>query len=221
MEEMGLEFRATKDVDMVLHIEALDDDFVSAFWDFIDEGGYQNRQKSTGKDLFFRFYSPTNPNFPKMLELFSRAPDTIVLKNDSHLTPIPTSESLLSLSAILLDEDYYRFTHEGKQEIGGISVVQASHLIPLKARAWIDLVGAKQKGTSIDEKNIRKHKNDIIRLFQILTPESRISLPQTIKEDMKKFIVRIGNEPVDIKNLGLQRFSLTEVIAALKNIYTL
>jgi len=73
MEEAGLEFRATKDLDIVLHVEALDASFVRAFWEFIKKGGYQNKQKSTGKNIFYRFYAPTNKLFPAMLEFFARS----------------------------------------------------------------------------------------------------------------------------------------------------
>ena len=38
MEEAGLEFRATKDLDIVLCIEALDREFGKAFWQFIQTG---------------------------------------------------------------------------------------------------------------------------------------------------------------------------------------
>jgi predicted nucleotidyltransferase len=38
MESMGLNFRATKDLDIVLILEALDVEFVNAFWSFIKEG---------------------------------------------------------------------------------------------------------------------------------------------------------------------------------------
>lgn len=60
MEEAGLDFRATKSqsLNIVLRIETLDPDFGNAFWEFIKTGGYQHRQKSTGKELFYRFYSP-------------------------------------------------------------------------------------------------------------------------------------------------------------------
>lgn len=70
MQEAGLDFRATKDLDLVLYVEALNLNFASAFWKFIEEGGYQNRQRSTGKEVFYRFTSPTNP--VKYL-LFSKA----------------------------------------------------------------------------------------------------------------------------------------------------
>ncbi|NGX61893.1 MAG: hypothetical protein K940chlam9_01384 [Chlamydiae bacterium] len=221
MEEGGLQFRATKDLDIVLHVETLDHEFVATFWDFISKGRYRNRQQSTGKDVFYRFYSPETENFPMMLELFSRRPESINLKSDSHLTPIPTAESISSLSAILLDKDYYHFIHAGKQNIGGISVVDASHLIPLKARAWLDLKDSKQSGTNVDERDIRKHKNDVIRLYQLLTPTTRIIVPDTIRRDMEKFLKHLGNEPVNLKNLGLKQISIDELLHNLRQIYSL
>ena len=39
-EEAGATFRATKDFDMVLIVEALTPDFGRRFWQFIHEGGY-------------------------------------------------------------------------------------------------------------------------------------------------------------------------------------
>lgn len=35
----GLPFRATKDLDIVLYVEALDSTFVHAFWEFVRAGG--------------------------------------------------------------------------------------------------------------------------------------------------------------------------------------
>jgi len=54
MEEAGLEFRTTKDLDIVLHIEALSPSFGEVFWSFVEAGGYEIRQASdTGKPVFF------------------------------------------------------------------------------------------------------------------------------------------------------------------------
>ena len=39
-EEAGLGFRATKDLDIVLSVEALDASFVRAFWEFVRAGKY-------------------------------------------------------------------------------------------------------------------------------------------------------------------------------------
>ena len=50
MEEAGLAFRATKDLDIVLHVEALTPAFGQVFWRFVAAGGYAIRQASdTGK----------------------------------------------------------------------------------------------------------------------------------------------------------------------------
>lgn len=70
MNDAGLDFRQTVDIDMVLIVEALTTDFAKAFWAFIEAGGYQARQRSNGQPEFYRFVDPTNPAYPKMIELF-------------------------------------------------------------------------------------------------------------------------------------------------------
>ncbi len=57
MDEAGLTFRATKDLDIVLCIEALDADFARSFWAFVRAGQYQMQEKSTGQKQFYRFRS--------------------------------------------------------------------------------------------------------------------------------------------------------------------
>lgn len=220
MEEAGLDFRATKNLDIVLCIEALDVKFVEAFWKFIKAGNYQHRQKSTGKRLFYRFYSPEDASYPEMLELFSRKPDSITLFKDSHLTPIPLDEEISSLSAILLDEEYYPFIQEGKCKIDGLSVLRSEYLIPLKARAWLNLSALSNTDAAVDEKNVRKHKNDIIRLYQLLTITTRIHLPAIIKQDMKKFLQELKKNPPDLKMLGLKHTRLDDLIANLDQVYS-
>ena len=74
-----------------------------------------------------------------MLELFSRIPDTLHLSDDAHLTPIPMGEAQSSLSAILLDDGYYNFIHGTKIDSDGIPIVPPEIIVPLKARAWLDL----------------------------------------------------------------------------------
>lgn len=220
MQESGLDFRATKDLDIVLYVEALNFDFASAFWKFIEEGGYQNRQRSTGKEVFYRFASPSTNDYPSMIELFSRIPDNIKFSGQGHLTPLPISGTVASLSAILLDDDYYNFIHLGKQRINDLSVLDSLHLIPLKARAYIDLITRKQNGENIDEKDIRKHKNDVIRLYQLLSANSRKELPRSIKNDMLFFLNDIKNDnSIDCKNLGLKNVDVCKIIEILGGIY--
>ncbi|KKN19747.1 MAG: hypothetical protein KR126chlam4_00863 [Candidatus Anoxychlamydiales bacterium] len=222
MEEVGLSFRATKDLDIVLCVETLNREFAQAFWQFIRKGGYSHRQKSTGKKLFYRFHSPNDQNYPEMLELFSKKTETILLNDESHLTPISIDDEVVSLSAILLNKDYYRFIHEGKREIEGLSVVSHEYLIPLKARAWIDLSNRSAAGLIVDKRDIRKHKNDVIRLYQLLSLNSSITLPESIKQDMRKFIDHLKQDvTIDLKNFGLRNTKFEEVVRNLSQIYGL
>lgn len=220
MQEAGPDFRATKDLDIVLYIEALQENFVRAFWQFIEEGGYKNKQHSTSKEIFYRFSCPSSKDYPAMLELFSRTPNSVKFSGRGHLTPIPVDEAIVSLSAILLDDDYYHFIHSGKLIIDNLSILNASHLIPIKAKAHIDLTNRKKNGESIDERDIRKHKNDIFRLFQLLSPDKRINLPSPIHDDFKAFLAEMKIAfSVDCKSLGLKNMNADKVIEILEEIY--
>ncbi len=222
MTKAGLDFRVTKDLDIVLCMEALDTRFVGVFWDFIKKGGYQNRQKSTGKKLFYRFYEPGDGDFPWMLELFSRIPDALQLHEDAHLTPIPVEDEASSLSAILLDEVYYRFIQDCKDMSGGITVVPPEGLIPLKARAWLALNRALHEGEKINQKDIKKHKNDVFRLFQIIAPDIRMALPGSIAHDLSQFLVSVETDPPqDLKPFGLDNLQVQEVIDTIRVVYEL
>lgn len=222
MEEAGIPFRATKDLDIVLCVEALNQEFISAFKKFVNQGNYQNRQQSTGKEIFYRFSSPEDKNFPEMLELFSRLPDTVKLDMGGHLTPIPLNESMISLSAILLDNNYYHFIHAGKLEIAGLPTIGATHLIPLKAKAWLELTAKRLANeATINEKDIKKHKNDILRLHQLLSIDENINLPLPIKDDLREFLQSIEKDSIDLKTLELKNTTYEKVLSNLKAIYNI
>lgn len=217
--DAGLEFRATKDLDIVLCLEALDADFARAFWEFIQEGGYALQEAASGEKKFYRFKNPTTPDFPEMLELFSRVPDALSPAEGSHLTPIPIDEEVSSLSAILLDDSYYAWIHDGKREVEGVPIVGPEHLIALKARAWLDLRDRKASGQAVDSKSIKKHRSDVFRLFAVIDPEFRISLTPKIEEDMRRFFIECGKEPIDLKPFGIGSSTLEGVLDALRTIY--
>jgi len=222
MEEAGLVFRVTKDLDIVLCIETLDAEFVGTFWEFVKRGGYKNQQKSTGKKLFYRFYDPEDEAFPWMLELFSRIPDAMTLKGKTHLTPIPVDSQISSLSAILIDEAYYGFIHDAKKEIGGFTVVPPEGLIPLKAKAWLNLTESRDAGGKSNRNDIKKHKNDIFRLFQLLEPDTRLALPGSIGEDLNRFLQEVEADPLlSLKPFGPKETAIGQVIGILRKIYGL
>ena len=77
-------------------------------------------------------------------------------------------------------------------------------LIPFKAKAWLDLTERKLNGEQIDSKNIKKHKNDVFRLAQLITANTRQLLSPEIEKDMKALLFKITDETVDLKSLGIR-----------------
>ena len=57
-------------------------------------------------------------------------------------------------------------------QAGGIPVLDEAAIIPFKARAWLDLTRQRAERSQVDEKNIRKHRNDVARLLQLLSQEA-------------------------------------------------
>jgi hypothetical protein len=223
MEEAGLAFRATKDLDVVLHVEALTPAFGMAFWKFVEAGGYAIRQASdTGKPIFYRFQKPADDRFPVMVELFARAPDGLRPAEGSQLTPIPLDEAVSSLSAILLDEAYYAFVLAGRREVGGLPWVGEDRLIPLKAIAWLDLSARKDRGAKVDARDVRKHLNDVLRLSQLLAPATRIPLAPKIGDDLTQFLVAVASDTsIDPKALQLGNVTVADLVVRIAQAYDL
>lgn len=204
MDEAGLDFRATKDLDIVLIVEALDAEFAASFWAFVEDGGYDVRQRSDGDKVLYRFQKPSAEDFPAMLELFSRTPEGLTIADNASLTPLPIDEAAASLSAILLDEEYYAFLKTMVRNAGGIPVLDEAAIIPFKARAWLDLMRQKDEGADIDRKNIKKHRNDVARLLQVLTAEARYELPETVRNDLLAFTEAVTSDAdYDPRNFGV------------------
>ncbi len=180
-------FRATQDLDLVLLIEVISPEFVKAMRGFITEGGYQSRQRTNGSPELYRFANPTNDSFPAEIELFSRNPTGFELA-PGEVIPVEIEPDHHSLSAILLNEDYYALIRTHHDNRDGLEVANATSLIPLKAFAWLDLTRRKTEGESIDSKKIKKHRNDVFLLAATLPGELGPDLPASIVADLTRFL---------------------------------
>jgi len=219
LEDAGLPFRTTKDIDIVLIAEALDESFMRAFWDFIEEGQYLIRESAEGKKILYRFEKPQKQGFPPCLELFSRI---LIEDNQSHghKMQFKASGTPQYLSAILMDDEYYHFAREAIQNIDGISVADAIHLIPLKAKAWLDMNARRIAGDAVDSRDIEKHRKDILRLFAVIEPGTQIKIPEKIQADLAAFLVEgFKDWEPNMKSLGLGNIGLPEVVRGLRNVY--
>ena len=191
LSDRGLPFRVTKDLDLVLVVEAVAPAFFERFWAFIRDGQYRSHQGSAIRPVFYRFSSPEISGYPSMIELLSR--NHLELPASMRFTPIPADVDISSLSAILLDETYYRFVVQTRTTVDGVPLIPAQCLIPLKARAWLDLTARKAGGdANVKGDDIKKHRNDVFRLYRSLAPADRFVLPGQLRADLSNFLVLPG-----------------------------
>ncbi len=223
MTNEGLDFRATKDIDLVLVIEALDVSFGKRFWEYIVAAGYEHRNKSTEAYQFYRFSKPQLQEYPAMIELFTRKPDTIILPRNAILTPLPLDENISSLSAILLDDDYYNFLMQGRTKVAGVTVLDVTHLIAFKAKAWLELSERNVAFGDVDSRDIKKHKNDVFRLTELLYPDQEPlrNVPLTVLKDMRTFLEKMETEDVDLIKLRIPNKTKDTILEELRSLYGL
>jgi hypothetical protein len=220
-DEAGLPFRATKDLDIVLSVEVVDAKFATTFVQFLESGGYRAREKSDGDKEFFRFHQPVDKDYPFMIELFSRRPEGLVLSDHVGVTRVTVEEDIMSLSAILLDDDYYAAVKNSKTVIYGVSIIDESLLIPFKARAYLDLTERRAEGTGVKISDIKKHRNDVFRLLQLIPEDRRIELAPSLSDDLMRFVVSVENdENLEPKSFGVD-FTRAEGLDLLKRAYGL
>ena len=218
MSEADMEFRATKDIDMILIMESRSREFARVFWDYILDGGYRFGWRNSDKVHFYRFTEP-KPGYPSMIELFSRKPEHIGTV-PTGIVPIRIDDDTSSLSAILLNDDFYHFMMEGRKTVSGVSILDAEHLIPFKMYAWLDLSKRKANGKHVNGKDIKKHKNDVFRLLQITDPASRIHTTGLVRESVEEFMESIKEESIPFAQLGLP-FGMSEATRLLNDLYEL
>lgn len=137
-----------------------------------------------------------------------------------EIVPVPMGEDVSSLSAILLDADYYSFMCGGRKVVDGISVLGEAYLVPFKAKAFLDLRERRACGEHVDSKDLRKHKNDVFRLLQLFTPETTAPLPDSIRDDMSHFCNIMSEEGVPLRQIGV-RMTLDEALGQIARSYGL
>jgi len=216
MGEADIDFRLTKDIDIILILEDKKTDFTKAFWEFIKAGKYRCGWKNSDAMHFYRFTEPEN-GYPVMIELFSRKPG-YHLDVEEGIIPIHIDDDTSSLSAILLNDDFYNFMLKGRRVVSGISVLAEGYIIPFKMYAWLDLKRRKENGEHVNERDLKKHKNDVFRLLQIVNLDEKINVSGLVKTSIEQFLYNVERETIRVEQLGLT-ISQMEAIEMLRGIY--
>ena len=132
--------------------------------------------------------------------------------------PLHIADEVSSLSAILLDDDYYSFLLDGRTVADGVSILDAEHIIPLKMKAWPDLKSKKAEGIHVNSRDIKKHHLDVFRVFPLIREHQQISVPESVGEDITLFISLMRETDIHLPDIGISR-SKDSILDIYSNMY--
>lgn len=215
--------RATDDIDIIVVVEHLTREFVSAFWQFVREGNYhvEKRINQVGTSVYalYRFtLQDENLAYPQKIELLSRHSDLLGVPSGFHIEPIPTDELNQSLSAIIMDDDYYNFIVHHSEEIGGLMVADNLALIALKVNAYLNLIGEREEGREVNGKDIRKHRSDVLKLVAAGIYPETVAVVRKIYDDIQNFVSETEQHIQSIADaLDVDEYDVNAYLDVLRN----
>lgn len=227
MQETVVRARATHDIDMIVIVENMTDAFANRFWQFVREAGYrpEKRRQEAGEPVKYELYRFVDGHvgYPEMIELLSRHPDALGEPKGLVVEPLPMDEDVSSLSAIIMDDEFYNFTIEHSRLTDGIRHADPVALIALKAKAYLNLMADKSAGKHVNTKDIKKHRSDVMKNVVIME-DSQIEVPRSIAVCINDFVASIRKdwdklaEPL-AKSLGEDTDFISELLNQLENLF--
>lgn len=206
--------KATYDIDLVL-LTNNSLEMSKRIKKYIKEGDYKIQIGEKDQYRYYRFIEPKKDNFAKEIELFASNKNDLKLEDSQRIIPIDPDEGLYSLSAIMLDQEYFEMIKENVDKTGVAPCTNVQATIILKMSAFYDL---KNRG----EDKWKKHRRDIFKLALLLTGEEKLKLKGRMLKDFNSFILHIENDlnAKDIKNFsdGLSIIK-EDVIKILKEVF--
>lgn len=220
--------RATDDIDMIIIVETMTSEFIDAFWQFVKEGQYHNGKRKRGENKepayeMYRFTEPTE-GYPLQVELLACHSDLLGEPSGFHIEPLPKEEEQYSLSAIMMDEDFYQLTVRNSEVVDGLRVADAYALVGLKARAYLNLLTERENGRQVNTRDIMKHRNDVLKLAATVNPEIKRTVPHAVMNTMNEYIANIRSvHPSQSLRaaLGVNDDEIESLIEILENMYSI
>ena len=171
--------KATHDIDLVL-LTSTSAEMAAKLKTYIKEGGYTIQKGQQDRYQYYRFVDPDAEGYAKEIELFASEEYGIDLNEGQRIIPIDPEEGLYSLSAIMLDQEYFNVIKSNIEVIDNIPYSNTPSTMLLKMSAVYDLY---RRG---DDK-WKKHRRDILKLALLLTGEERIVLTGRMTTDVDFF----------------------------------
>lgn len=219
--------RATHDIDMIVVIERMNHEYGERFWQFVQDAGYRPekcnpKMGESPKYEMYRFVGG-KPGYPEMIELLSRHPNMLGEPKGLVIEPIPIGEDISSLSAIILDDEYYQFTIEHSKITDGIRHADSAALVALKSRAYLNLLQDKNNGKHVNTKDIKKHRSDVLKNVVIMI-DDEIKAPTAIVRCIKEFVESIRKDWKELatplaRSLGQDEDFIQELLEQLNNLF--
>ena len=226
LEGTSMRARATDDIDMIVVVEHLTSNYIDAFWNFIRDGQYKNGKRKRGESKqpayeMYRFKDPID-GYPVQIELLARHSDMLGEPSGFHIEPLPTEEEQYSLSAIMMDDDYYNLTIQHSIVVGGLRIASPVALVGLKTRAYLNLQEERAKGRQVNTKDIMKHRNDVLKLAVTIPRNADVRLSETITAGIRQFIAEMRTiyPSASLRDaLGVGDEEVAELIDTLEDIF--
>lgn len=205
--EMDAHGKATYDIDLVL-LTTTSTQMADKIKSYVKEGGYTIQKGQKEEYQYFRFVDPEVDGFAKEIELFAAEEYGIELDEGQRIIPIDPDEGLYSLSAIMLDKEYFEMIKNNIVDIDGVPCSNSQATILLKMSAMYDLYHR-------EDKKWKKHRRDILKLALLLTGDERIVLTGRMIDDVNFFMEHLDTLiPKEIKQIVSGAVSINKDVVA-------
>ncbi len=178
--------KATHDIDLVL-LTNNSPKLSQKIKEYISEGQYTIQIGEKNQYKYYRFTKPKIENFAKEIELFASNENNLELEDNQRIIPIDAEDGLYSLSAIMLDNEYFEMIKNNIDKIQDVPITNTQATIMLKMSAFYDL---KQR----NDKKWKKHRRDIVKLTLLLDGSEKIYLKGRMINDFNSFIEHLEKQ---------------------------
>lgn len=215
----GIEFRVTRDYDIVMVSEVDDDSFAKDLSNLLKSGEYQYGYRSSdNKQVAYRFECPKDDSYPEVIEFFVKE-GAYVQSLDNRFAKLNVAYDDSKISAMILTKDVYSFAKNHVIEIHELMFEDLYGLIALKAYAYFENLELHKK-KQVTSDSYKKHLRDIVKIIGALPEEDIheiVDLPVVLKDSIKNIINVVAKSKSLLKDYSLNEQIVVGVLKTLIN----